>query len=66
MLRIGIIGSLFAALCCFTPFLPWFLGAVGLGSLAAALYNDAILLPFLGIFLLITSYALWRKQKSSD
>ena len=60
LLRTGIIGSVIAALCCFTPILVVLLGAVGLSALVGWL--DVVLLPALALFLGITAYALWRRQ----
>jgi mercuric ion transport protein len=64
LLAFGFGGTILAALCCFTPFLPFILTALGLSSLLAYFYTDAILLPILAGFLILTGYALWRlKQK---
>jgi len=63
LLTIGIIGTIVAALCCFTPLLVILLGAVGLSAVVS--YLDVLLLPALGIFLAITVYALWRQKKQS-
>jgi len=54
--KIGIGGSLFSVLCClgFPPLLS-LLSAIGLGFLI----NDAILLPLLGIFLVVTLWGLY-------
>jgi len=60
LLKIGIIGTIVAAICCFTPALVALLGLVGLSSLAGML--DYVLLPALFIFLCITVYALWKRQ----
>ncbi|MGI9393444.1 MAG: mercury resistance system transport protein MerF [Boseongicola sp.] len=59
----GIGGSGLAALCCFTPFLPWFLGGLGLSSALGFIYSDAVLLPALAFFLLLTGYAVWRRNQ---
>ena len=59
LLRVGIIGSAVAALCCFTPILVVLLGAVGLS--AAVGYLDYVLLPALAIFIIVTIYALLKK-----
>ena len=59
LLRVGIIGSAVAALCCFTPVLVVLLGAVGLS--AAVGYLDYVLLPALAVFIIITIYALLKK-----
>jgi len=60
LLATGIIGTAIAALCCFTPILVILLGAVGLSAIVG--YLDYVLLPTLGIFVLITIYALWKRQ----
>ena len=62
LLRTGIIGSVIVALCCFTPILVILLGAVGLSALVGWL--DVVLLPALAVFLGITAYALWRRQRT--
>ena len=56
LLKTGIIGSVIAALCCFTPILVILFGVVGLSSLIG--YLDYVLLPTLGIFICITIYAI--------
>ncbi|WP_299843019.1 mercury resistance system transport protein MerF [uncultured Jannaschia sp.] len=61
LLGIGIAGTVVAALCCFTPVLVVLLGAVGLS--AALGWLDYVLLPALGLFLLLTLYALWRRHR---
>ena len=60
LLKTGVIGSVIAGLCCFTPILTLTLGFVGLGAISG--YLDYILLPALGIFIGITLYALTRKR----
>ncbi|MFK8034752.1 MAG: mercury resistance system transport protein MerF [Hyphomicrobiales bacterium] len=62
LLTTGIIGTVIAALCCFTPLLVILLGAVGLSAIVG--YLDVVLLPALGIFVLITAYALWKRNAS--
>lgn len=64
LLQMGIVGSIVAALCCFTPVLVLLLGAVGLSSLAG--YLDIVLLPALAIFLVITGYALWKRSRTGS
>lgn len=63
LLALGIAGTLLAALCCFTPLLPIVLTALGLTGLLGVLYNDAILVPVLAGFLILTAYAIWRLKK---
>lgn len=61
-LQVGIVGSLIAAICCFTPALVILLGAVGLSTMIG--YLDFVLFPALVIFLAITGYALWKRNKA--
>ncbi|NIP73208.1 MAG: mercury resistance system transport protein MerF, partial [Gammaproteobacteria bacterium] len=49
MLRIGAVGSIVTALCCFTPLLVVVLAALGFGAWTGSL--DAVLFPLLGAFL---------------
>ena len=62
LLKLGIIGTIVAAVCCFTPVLVVLLGVIGLA--AAIAWLDLFLLPALGIFLVITGYALWQQHKA--
>ncbi len=62
LLALGLGGTVLAILCCFTPLLPVVLTALGLTGLLGVIYNDAILLPVLAGFLILTGYALWRKK----
>lgn len=64
LLGIGIVGSLIAALCCFTPVLVILLGAVGLS--AALGWLDYVLLPALVFFLALTGYALWNRWQAKS
>ena len=64
LLQIGIIGSVVAALCCFTPILVVLLGAVGLSGIIGVL--DYVLLPALVVFLAITGYALWKRRQTAS
>lgn len=63
LLRTGIIGTVIAALCCFTPVLVVLLGVVGLS--AAVGWLDYVLFPALAIFIGITIYALMRRRNQS-
>ena len=63
LLKVGIIGTVTAALCCFTPVLVVLFGVVGLSALVG--YLDVVLVPALGVFILLTLYALWRKRSKS-
>ena len=63
LLLTGVIGAVVAALCCFTPVLVVLFGAVGLSAVVG--YLDYVLLPALAVFVGITIYALWRKNRPS-
>lgn len=63
VLRTGIIGTMIAALCCFTPILVVVLGAVGLSAWLGWL--DYVLFPALAVFIALTIYGLYRRQRSS-
>ena len=60
LLKIGIAGTVIAALCCFTPVLAILLGAVGLSAVLGVL--DFVLIPVLIIFVGMTIYALWKRK----
>ncbi len=62
LLKFGILGTVFVALCCFTPLLVVLLGAVGLS--AALGWLDLVLFPALAVFIGITLYALWKRQNA--
>jgi mercuric ion transport protein len=61
LLSTGIVGTVIAALCCFTPILVVLLGALGLS--AALGWLDFVLLPSLAFFVGLTVYAVYRRQK---
>ena len=54
MLRLGVVGALVAAICCFTPLLVALLATVGLSALVGWL--DFVLLPALAIFAALAVY----------
>ena len=60
LLGVGIVGTVVAALCCFTPALLLLLGAIGLGWLTG--YLDYVLVPTLAFFIGLTVYAIGRKR----
>jgi mercuric ion transport protein len=64
MLKIGVVGTVIAALCCFTPVLVILLGTIGLSAMVG--YLDYVLFPALAFFLALTIYALWRRQPAED
>lgn len=62
LLRVGIIGTVIAAVCCFTPALVVLLGVVG--ASAAVGWLDYVLLPTLAVFLGITVYGFIKARKT--
>ncbi len=61
LIATGIVGTVIAALCCFTPVLVVLLGAVGLSAWLGWL--DYVLLSALAFFVALTVYAIWRRQR---
>lgn len=64
MLKTGLIGMGITLLCCVTPILVVLFSAVGLSSLVGML--DIFLFPLLALFVALTGYALWQKQKTKS
>jgi len=60
LLRFGIVGTLIAALCCFTPVLVVLLSTVGLAALTG--YLDYVLFPALAFFIGLTIYAIYTSK----
>ncbi len=63
ILKTGIIGSIIAAICCFTPILVIGLGVAGLSAWIG--WIDYVLIPALALFLAITAYVLWRRRQAA-
>lgn len=63
LLKIGLIGAVVTAVCCFTPVLVILFGAMGLS--AAIGYLDFALFPALAIFLILTGVGLWRHRSKT-
>lgn len=61
LLKMGVIGAVILALCCFTPVLVVLLGVVGLSAVLGWL--DYVLLPALAFFIGLTIYAVWRRYR---
>ena len=64
LLKMGIVGTVIAALCCFTPILVVLFGFVGLSAIVG--YLDYVLLPSLAVFALITVYAVIRRARNTS
>lgn len=61
LMRVGVVGTVLVALCCFTPILVILLGVVGLSALTG--YLDYVLLPALAAFIGLTIYAVrWKRN----
>jgi mercuric ion transport protein len=60
LLKIGIVGSIVAAICCFTPILVILFTAIGIASMVA--YLDYVLLPILTLFIVIAIYGILNRR----
>ncbi|MEM7737220.1 MAG: mercury resistance system transport protein MerF [Deinococcota bacterium] len=60
LLRVGIIGTVLTALCCFTPVLVVLFGTLGLAALVG--YLDYVLFPLLAVFLLLVVVGWYRRS----
>ena len=60
LLKVGIVGMVVTAICCFTPVLVILMGAIGLSWITG--YLDLVLVPALGVFVLLIGIGLWRKR----
>ncbi len=63
LLKTGIIGMAISTLCCLTPVLVILFGAAGLAAWAGHL--DAVLIPSLIAFTLLTLYAFMREDREA-
>ena len=63
ILKTGIAGSIIAAVCCATPVLVVALSALGLSVWLG--WIDYVLFPALAIFVGLTAYGLWRRQRAA-
>ena len=63
LFKVGIVGSILSALCCFTPVLVVLFGVVGLSSMLGLI--DYIVLPALAVFVLLTIYAMLKKAPAN-
>ena len=61
LLRVGVIGAVLTALCCFTPVLVVLFGALGLAALVG--YLDYVLFPLLAVFLLLVVVGWYRRSR---
>jgi len=61
LITTGIVGSMIAGICCFTPALVVLLSALGLAALIG--YLDYVLLPAMVIFVGLIVYGWWTKSR---
>jgi len=61
LLQVGLIGTVLAALCCFTPVLVVLFGAVGLSAVVG--WIDPVVILALAGFLGLTLLTLWRRRQ---
>jgi len=60
--RVGIIGTIVTAVCCFTPVLPFILGAIGISRFV--IYLDMVLMPLLAIFAGIAIFGFLKRRSA--
>ncbi len=63
LLRTGIVGTVVAAICCFTPALVIAFGILGVSAWLG--WIDWVLFPALAGFLLLTFYALIMRSRAA-
>ena len=63
ILKTGIVGMVIATICCATPVPVVAFGALGLSAWLSGL--DYVLLPALAVFLGLTAYGLWRRNRAA-
>ena len=62
LLKTGIIGTVVAALCCFTPLLVVIFAGLGISAWLGGV--DYVLFPALFGFMGLSAYALWRRRQA--
>ncbi len=65
-LRTGIIGTVIAAVCCFTPALVILFSALGISALMGWWLDVFVLYPALAFFLALTGYAILRRSRRAS
>ncbi|WP_368671265.1 mercury resistance system transport protein MerF [Marinobacterium sedimentorum] len=63
-MKIGLVGGLVTALCCFTPILVWAFAALGFSAMVG--YLDYVIFPLLGIFILLLLIGIARYAKKNN
>ena len=62
LLKTGIIGTVVAALCCFTPLLVVIFAGFGISAWLGG--ADYVLFPALFGFMGLSAYAMWRRSQA--
>ena len=65
LLRGGVIGSVIAAICCFTPFLVIVFAGLGISAWMGWWLDYFLLYPALAFFLGMTAYAIYRLKRKA-
>ncbi len=65
LLRGGVIGSVIAAICCFTPFLVVVFAGLGISAWMGWWLDYFLLFPALAFFLAMTAYAIYRLKRNA-
>ncbi len=61
LLKTGVIGAAFAAVCCFTPVLVVLFGVIGVSAWLG--WIDYVLFPALLFFLCLAAYGMTRRHR---
>ncbi|WP_416202618.1 mercury resistance system transport protein MerF [Marinobacter sp. X15-166B] len=61
LIKVGAIGGVVTALCCFTPVLIWLFALLGISALVG--YLDYVLFPLLAVFLILLAIGLRRRRR---
>ncbi len=61
LVKIGLVGTVITAICCFTPVLVALFGAIGLATLVG--YLDFVLFPLLGVFIVILVVGIFKQKR---
>lgn len=61
LIKIGAVGSVITALCCFTPVLVWLSAVLGVSALVG--YLDYVLLPLLALFLVVLVIGFVQRKR---
>ena len=64
LFRVGVVGSIVAALCCVGVLTPLLIAGLTAGGLTVVTRNlDLVLLPTLAVFLILTGTGWWLRRR---